>query len=62
MVEPLAYRIKDITRPNGPHGKTKIYEAIKNGELIAHKDGRVTLILADNYKAYLEKLPPVQSR
>lgn len=61
MKEPLAYRIKDIVRPNGPHGKTKIYEAIKQGQLVVHKQGRSTIILAEDYKAFLAGLPRLNS-
>ncbi len=38
-------------------GRTKIYEAIGSGKLIAKKAGRRTIILPENLKAYLENLP-----
>jgi hypothetical protein len=49
--------IKDIIKPKGPHGRTKIYEAIKEGRLIAHKDGRKTIILGSDYDNFLKSLP-----
>ncbi len=38
-------------------GRTKIYEAIGAGELIAKKAGRRTIILSKHLEAYLESLP-----
>ncbi len=38
-------------------GRTKIYEAIGSGELIAKKAGRRTIILPKHLEAYLESLP-----
>ncbi|APH74809.1 hypothetical protein BSQ44_24055 [Aquibium oceanicum] len=44
-----------------PVGRTKIYEAIGEGLLPARKCGRRTLILADDFKAYLASLPLVEA-
>ncbi len=38
-------------------GRTKIYEAIGSGKLIAKKVGRRTIILPKHLKVYLESLP-----
>jgi hypothetical protein len=38
-------------------GRTKIYDEIKCGRLVARKVGRKTLILAADARAYLESLP-----
>ena len=38
-------------------GRTKIYEAIGSGKLIAKKAGRRTIILPKHLEAYLESLP-----
>ncbi len=38
-------------------GRTKIYEAIGSGQLIAKKAGRRTIILPKHLEAYLESLP-----
>jgi len=40
-------------------GRTKIYEAIGSGKLIAKKAGRRTIILPKHLEAYLESLPVV---
>jgi excisionase family DNA binding protein len=40
-------------------GRTKIYEAIKDGSLIARKHGKRTIILRDELRAFLTALPAV---
>ena len=52
----LAYTIPEAVEA-GAGGRTKIYEAIKAGELKARKRGKRTIILADDLIAYLEALP-----
>ena len=37
--------------------RTKLYEAMGSGELIAKKAGRRTIILPEHLKDYLENLP-----
>jgi excisionase family DNA binding protein len=41
-------------------GRTKIYEAIGDGSLIARKHGRRTIILRDDLHAFLTALPAVK--
>jgi excisionase family DNA binding protein len=38
-------------------GKTRIYEAIAAGDLIARKYGKRRIILRDDLRAFLEALP-----
>ncbi len=52
----LAYTI-DEASDAGAGGRTKIYEAIKAGELKAKKRGKRTVILAADLAQYLESLP-----
>jgi excisionase family DNA binding protein len=41
-------------------GRTKLYEAIATGALIARKCGSRTLVLRDDLMRYLRSLPEVQ--
>ena len=57
--EKLAYAIRELRDVGGP-APTKAYELVNSGELIAHKQGTRTIVLAENFKAYLRALPVVE--
>jgi excisionase family DNA binding protein len=54
----LAYNITEACA-SGRIGRTTLYEAIRSGELRAVKRGRRTLILVEDFRAWLNSLPPV---
>ena len=53
----LAYRIKDVARPKGPIARATIYKHASEGRLTLRKVGGATVILADDWKRYLEGKP-----
>jgi|SaaInlStandDraft_6_1057023.scaffolds.fasta_scaffold257992_2 hypothetical protein len=54
---PIAYNIEDACKESGKIGTSKLYQDIADGKLIAHKNGRRTVILHENLLAYLRNLP-----
>jgi excisionase family DNA binding protein len=51
-----AYRIAEFCEAFGV-GKTKVFDEIKEGRLKVRKAGRMTLIRAEDAKAWLDALP-----
>lgn len=52
-----ALRIKDIIKPNGPFGRTKIFADIAAGRLVARKVGGATVVLEKDWRQYIEGKP-----
>jgi hypothetical protein len=56
MNTPLAYSIAQACEIANI-GRTSIYDAIKSSKLIARKNGRRTVILAEDLRLWLQDLP-----
>ena len=55
---PLAYLVDEACEA-ARASRSSIYRAIRDGELVARKRGRRTVILANDLQDWLERLPPV---
>ena len=54
----LVFSIPETAAAAGA-GRTTVYRAIQNGELVARKRGRRTVVLADDLKRWLDNLPAI---
>jgi len=59
-VSPKAYTI-DLFKTAYSTGRTKIYEEIKSGRLIAHKVGNKTIILEPDAERWARSLPKLST-
>ncbi len=59
-MQPMALTIAEVCAVSRI-GRTRVYEAIRAGELCARKHGRRTLVLSDDVRRWLESLPAVQA-
>lgn len=55
---PLAYRVSDAVAVSG-RTRTRIFGAIRAGELQARKDGKATLIEADELERWVKTFPTI---
>lgn len=60
MQTPIALTIQDAVKASGL-SRSRLYEALKLGELPARKAGRRTLIALADLEAYLASLPTYQA-
>jgi excisionase family DNA binding protein len=54
--DPLAFSIPQVCELSAL-GRTRVYEAIREGALVARKHGRRTVILRSDLEAFLGALP-----
>jgi excisionase family DNA binding protein len=58
-VEKIAFSVDEAAMRAGL-GRDRIYAAIRNGDLVARKYGRRTLITSEALQRFLNGLPPLQ--
>jgi hypothetical protein len=58
---PIAYPPAQAAVASG-RTRTRIFGAIKSGELVARKDGKATIIEHEELMRWVRSLPPVRAR
>lgn len=58
-VELLAYSPEDAAKASS-FGRTVIFEAIRNGELVARKRGGRTVITREDLQSWIRAMPKIQ--
>jgi excisionase family DNA binding protein len=58
-IEKMAFSVNEAAMRAGL-GRDRIYNAIRDGALVAKKFGRRTLITADALRRFLDGLPPLR--
>jgi helix-turn-helix protein len=61
MTNPIALKISEVVAASRI-GRTRIYEAIKDGELRARKNGKSTLVLHADLVDWLNRLPTISPK
>ncbi len=56
LVDHISYTPEESARVTG-RSRTRIFKAIRQGELIARKDGRATIIEAEELRRWVRSLP-----
>jgi excisionase family DNA binding protein len=60
-MQPIALTIAEVCAV-ARIGRTRVYEAIRAGELCARKHGKRTLILSEDLRSWLEALPAIHPK
>lgn len=60
-MDKTAYRIEELAE-QGPFSRSFIFKKIRDGQLIARKAGRSTVILRADWEAFLAALPTIDRR
>lgn len=55
-IEPISYALEDLPRVTG-FSRTRIFNAVRAGELMARKDGRQTVVEAEEVRRWIKSRP-----
>jgi excisionase family DNA binding protein len=58
---PLVYSIPEVCK-NTNSGRTTVYKAINDGDLVAHKRGSRTIIFSEDLERWLNSLPEIEAK